>query len=96
MDYVRVRNYPAEEWSKYSYVQNPDLLTDKEFLDELGREFIGERRRRPDLIRWGKFGSSWWNKKEDPNDGVERKYFPIPQNQLNASPVLVQTTPGWE
>lgn len=96
LDYVRVRNYPAEEWSKYSYVQNPDLLTDKEFLDELGREFIGERRRRPDLIRWGKFGSSWWNKKEDPNDGVERKYFPIPQNQLNASPVLVQTTPGWE
>ena len=95
LDYVRIRNYPTEEWSKYSYVANPAKLTDAEFLDEWGREFLGERRRRVDLIRWGKFGEAWWNKEKDPSD-KEYTYFPIPQNQLNASPVLKQTTPGWE
>ena len=35
-------------------------------------------------------------KEKDPQDGVERNYFPIPQKQLNASPILKQTTPGWE
>ena len=63
LDYVRVRNYPAEEWSKYSYVANLDKLTDSEFLDATDKEY---------------------------------SYFPIPQNQLNASPILKQTTPGWE
>jgi len=95
LDYVRERNYPASEWSKYSYVQNPELLTDKEFIKEWGREFIGERRRRTDLVRWGKFGEEWWNKEKDPS-GKELNYFPIPQKQLNASPILKQTTPGWE
>mgnify|MGYP000110926752 FL=1 len=66
LDYVRIRNYPTEEWSKYSYVANPAKLTDAEFLDEWGREFLGERRRRVDLIRWGKFGEAWWNKEKDP------------------------------
>lgn len=47
------------------------------------------------LDRWGKFGEAWWNKEKDPSD-KEYTYFPIPQNQLNASPVLKQTTPGWE
>lgn len=95
LDHVRVRNYPADEWSKYSYKANPAKLTDAEFLDELGREFIGERRRRIDLIRWNKFGEAWWNKGKDATD-KEYTYFPIPQNQLNASPILKQTTPGWE
>lgn len=95
LDYVRVRNYPAEEWNKYSYKANPSLLTDQEFIDEWGREFIGERRRRMDLVRWNKFHEEWWNKGVDATD-KEYKYFPIPQNQLNASPILKQTTPGWE
>ena len=95
LDYVRVRNYPAEEWPKYSYVANPGKLTDAELLDEWGREFIGERRRRIDLIRWNKFHEEWWNKEKDATD-KEYSYFPIPQKQLNASPILKQTTPGWE
>lgn len=94
LDYVRVRNYPAAEWSKYSYVSNLANLTDAEFIDELGREFIGERRRRMDLVRWNKFSEPWWNKGKDATD-KEYSYFPIPQNQLNASPILKQTTPGW-
>ena len=95
LDYVRVRNYPAEEWSKYSYKANPDKLTDSEFIDEWGREFIGESRRRTDLVRWKSYNKAWWNKEVDATD-KEYNYFPIPQNQLNASPILRQTTPGWE
>ena len=94
LDFTRVRNYPADEWGKYSYVQNPALLTDQEFVDEWGREFIGERRRRSDLIRWGRFGNAWWDKDVDPSD-KEYTIFPIPKRQLDANPLLKQTTKGW-
>ena len=94
LDFIRVRNYPADEWGKYSYVQNPALLTDQEFVDEWGREFIGERRRRSDLIRWGRFGNAWWDKDVDPSD-KEYTIFPIPKRQLDANPLLKQTTKGW-
>ena len=56
---------------------------------------MGDPRRRIDLIRWNKFHEEWWNKGKDATD-KEYSYFPIPQNQLNASPILKQTTPGWE
>lgn len=94
LDFVRVRNYPAEEWSKYSYTQNPALLTDQELVDEWGREFIGERRRRMDLIRWGRFGDAWWDKAPDASD-KEYTIFPIPKRQMDANPLLKQTTRGW-
>ena len=94
LDFVRIRNYPADEWSKYSYTQNPAMLTDQEFVDEWGREFIGERRRRPDLIRWGRFGNAWWDKDVDPSD-KEYTIFPIPKRQMDANPLLKQTTKGW-
>lgn len=94
LDYVRIRNYPADQWNKYSYAQNPALLTDQEFIDEWGREFIGERRRRMDLVRWGRFGDTWWDKSADPND-KEYSIFPIPKRQLDANPLLKQTTKGW-
>jgi hypothetical protein len=98
LDAVRERNFPPEVWSSKSYVNHPERLTDAEMLKEWGREFIGERRRRTDLIRWGMFGKAWWAKKDDSTlaDGKERTYFPIPQRQLNANPELKQTTPGWE
>ena len=54
--------------------------------------------RRPldfDCRHWNKFHEEWWNKGKDATD-KEYSYFPIPQNQLNASPILKQTTPGWE
>ena len=91
--YVTIRR---KSGGNYSYSNHLDRLTDTEFLKDWGREFMGERRRRTDLVRWGKFGEAWWNKEKDPQDGVERNYFPIPQKQLNASPILKQTTPGWE
>lgn len=95
LDAVRKRNYPNSEWDKYSYESNPSLLTDQEFIDEWGREFLGEHRRRTDLIRWGRFGDAWWDKEVDKTD-KEYTIFPIPSKALNANPLLKQTTRGWE
>lgn len=98
LDAVRKRYFSDADWPSQSYVQHPDKLTDIEFVREWGREFIGERRRRIDLVRWGMFGKAWWAKADDSTigDNKERSYFPIPQRQLNANPNLKQTTPGWE
>ncbi|WP_339070944.1 RagB/SusD family nutrient uptake outer membrane protein [Chitinophaga sp. 212800008-4] len=88
---VRVRNYPAGSESLYK----PDgsQLTDQEMLDEWGREFLVEARRRTDLIRWGVFNSgTWWDKKPDADDHTA--IFPLGQNVLNASPGLKQN-PGY-
>lgn len=62
-------------------------LTDDELLDEFGREFAWEGRRRQDVIRFGVFGEPWFGK---PSTGPNAKLFPIPQNALNTNPNLVQ------
>jgi hypothetical protein len=88
---VRARNYPPGSPSLY----NPDgsQLNDQEILDEWGREFVMEGRRRIDLIRWGKFNSGvWWDKQPDADDHT--KIFPIGETILNTSPQLVQN-PGY-
>lgn len=85
LDAVRERNFPAESWAQESYVNNTSRLTDDEFVDELGREFIGERHRRTDLIRWNRFGNEWWDKTTDSQD---KTVFPIPTRALNANPLL--------
>ncbi len=95
LDAVRQRNYPEAEWPKYSYEQNIATLTDQEFIDEWGREFLGEHRRRTDLIRWGRFSEAWWNKEQDKTD-KDYEVFPIPSRILNSNPFLKQTTRGWE
>ncbi len=87
LDAVRKRNFPDELWPANSFVNNPDKLTDTEFLNELGREFLGERRRRTDLVRFNRFGDAWWDK---PRDATDRSVFPIPVRQLNANPLLKQ------
>jgi hypothetical protein len=93
LDLVRKRYYTSEDWINYSYELNPSLLTDDELIDEWGREFLGERRRRIDLIRWGLFSNaSWWDKSPDQTN---QDIFPIPYRALNANPFLNQTTPGF-
>ena len=62
-------------------------LTDDELLDEFGREFAWEGRRRQDQIRFGDWGKTWWNK---PASGPTAKLFPIPQTALSANSKLVQ------
>jgi len=62
-----------------------------EFLAERGREMFQESSRRTDLIRFGKFQDSWWEKT---NADAFRNLFPIPVNQINAAPDLTQN-PGY-
>ena len=57
-------------------------ITADSFLAERGREMFMEVTRRQDLIRFGKWGSSWWEKT---NSDAYRIVFPIPQSQIDAS-----------
>jgi hypothetical protein len=85
---VRKRYYPAGSPSLYN-----GELTEKELLDEWGREFLGEGRRRTDLIRFNKFTTGvWWDKDADASDHT--KLYPIGTEILNASPQLKQN-PGY-
>jgi hypothetical protein len=61
-------------------------------LDELGWEFCQEARRRQDLIRFNVFTTKKWLS-HAPN-GDYRSLFPIPDDELNKNPNLVQN-PGY-
>ncbi len=89
---VRKRNYPAEDWQDVLYEPEGRVkLTEQELLDEWGREFFAEGRRRIDLIRFGKFNSgSWWDKQPDADDHTE--IFPIPRTAMETNHALVQNT----
>jgi hypothetical protein len=89
---VRKRNYPVGSPSLY----NPDgsQLTDQEMLDEWGREFLFENRRRIDLIRWGVYNTgTWWDKQPDADDHT--KILPIHTNVLNAQAGVIKQNPGY-
>jgi len=88
---VRKRNYPAGSPSLYD--SSGIQLTDQEMLDEWGREFLVEGRRRTDMIRWGVFNSgTWWDKHPDADDHT--KIFPIGQVVMSVSPQMKQN-PGY-
>lgn len=62
------------------------------FLDELGWEFVGEARRRTDMIRFGVYQTkNWYNHVPQ---GEHTTLFPIGISQLNTNPNLVQN-PGY-
>lgn len=91
LNQVRKRNFPAGSPSLYR--SDGSQLTDQEMLDEWGREFFGENRRRTDLIRWGVFSTgTWWDKKPDADKHTE--IFPIGRDILNVNPQLKQN-PGY-
>lgn len=88
---VRKRYYPANSPSLYPASGN--TLTEQELLDEWGREFLGEGRRRTDLIRFDQFNTgTWWDKQPDADKHTS--IFPIGFNVLNVSPQLKQN-PGY-
>lgn len=88
---VRKRNYPAGSTSLYP--SDGSTLTEAELLDEWGREFLGEGRRRTDLIRFNKYNTGvWWDKTADADDHT--KIFPIGQSVLGVSSQLTQN-PGY-
>lgn len=87
---VRKRYYPQEKWDDYLYAPDGKVsLTEQELLDEWGREFLGEGRRRIDLIRFGRFNTgSWWDKSPDGDDHT--KIYPIPRKSLDTNHKLKQ------
>jgi starch-binding outer membrane protein, SusD/RagB family len=88
---VRKRNYP--DGSPSLYAADGSDLTDIEMLDEWGREFIGEGRRRTDLIRWGVFNTgTWWDKQPDADNHTI--IYPIGRNVTNLAPNL-KPNPGY-
>ncbi|GET25603.1 RagB/SusD family nutrient uptake outer membrane protein [Prolixibacter sp. NT017] len=91
LNVVRKRYYPAGSASLYP--EDGSKLTESELLDEWGREFLGEGRRRTDLIRFGKFNSTWWDKSADPDNHTE--IYPIGLTVLGVSPQLKQN-PGYD
>lgn len=66
-------------------------LTADNLLTERGREFFYEGWRRQDLIRFGKYNGTWAFK---PASTPNKNIFPIPAQQINANPNLVQN-PGY-
>lgn len=91
---VRRRNYPEENLEKVLYAPEGEAVLDMdEMLDEWGREFFAESRRRIDLIRFDKFNKgSWWDKTPDADEHT--RIFPIMRPILNANLKLVQN-PGY-
>jgi hypothetical protein len=66
-------------------------LTAENLLAERGREVFAEGYRRQDLIRFGKYNDTWWEK---PVSDPSKNIFPIPQEQLNSNSNLTQN-PGY-
>ena len=52
-----------------------------------------ETSRRTDLIRFGRYNDSWWEKASDPSDHVN--IFPIPQEQITAAGGTLTQNPGY-
>jgi hypothetical protein len=94
LNQVRKRNYPVEKHAEYLYAPDgPVQLTENELIDEWGREFFAEGRRRTDLCRWNKFTTgTWWDKQPDADSHTD--IFPISRRALGANRNLVQN-PGY-
>jgi len=86
---VRARSFkPGATGSGYT----TQTLTLDELLNERGREFSYEMKRREDLIRFGHFEDAWWEKTADANK--DHELYPIPANILTSNPALKQN-PGY-
>ena len=65
-----------------------DNLDEYRMLDEWMIEFLGEGRRRTDLIRWDKFVTeSWWD--HTPLNDKNKNLFPIPNSAISANLSLI-------
>jgi len=73
-------------------VANMTNITADSFLAERGREMFQESARRTDLIRFGKYNGTWWEKPVSP---AHVNIFPIPQTQITASAGTLRQNPGY-
>ena len=90
---VRKRNYPSADWNTVLYApEGSAKLNMQEMLNEWGREFFAEGRRRIDLIRFDKFLKAWWDKDADADDHT--LVFPFHPDILGANKHLKQN-PGY-
>ena len=70
-----------------------DNLDEYRMLDEWMIEFLGEGRRRTELIRWDKFVTeSWWD--HTPLNDKNKNLFPIPNSAISANN-LIEQNPGY-
>lgn len=85
---------------RYFTGSDPNPVTDTNLdewrmLDEWMIEFIGEGRRRTDLVRWDKYTTeSWW---DHPADGPSKAHFnrfPIPEEAMGSNN-LIEQNPGY-
>ena len=73
----------------------PSDFDEYRLLDEWLIEFIGEARRRMDLVRWNKFTTeAWWDHPADGPSKAHLNRFPIPASAINANNKLEQN-PGY-
>ena len=85
---------------RYFKNADPDPVTaanldEWRMLDEWMIEFIGEGRRRTDLVRWNKYTTqSWWDHPADGDSKAHQNRFPIPE-QAMASNQLIEQNPGY-
>ncbi|SKB29075.1 Starch-binding associating with outer membrane [Parapedobacter luteus] len=87
----RERAFSPEDWPEARYTTA--TLTMDELLEERGREFIFEGKRRTDIIRFGKFThGTWWD--HQPTNDPNKEIYPIPHTQIAINPNLVQN-PGY-
>lgn len=87
---VRARNFENGDDPNPATADNLDKYR---MLDEWGTEFLGEGRRRTDLIRWNAFVTeAWWDHESSGSEHLRR--FPVPQNALSGNNALEQN-PGY-
>lgn len=87
---VRKRNFENEADPDPCTAAN---LDEWRMLVEWGIEFLGEGRRRTDLLRWNKFvEADWWDHKATNNQYF--KVFPIPNDAISGNP-LIEPNPGY-
>lgn len=85
---------------RYFVDSDPDPVTEANLdewrmLDEWMIEFIGEGRRRIDLIRWDKYTTeSWWDHPADGPSKAHYNRFPISSQVLGSNP-LIEQNPGY-
>ena len=84
---VRKRYYP--EGSSSLYLADGSQLTEQEFLDEWGREFLAEGLRRTVLCRFGVYTTAeWWDKRPEADNHTMLLLYH--RTILAANPNLVQ------
>lgn len=78
---------------------DPDPVTEENLdkyrmVDEWGMEFLGEGRRRTDLIRWNLFTTErWWA--HEPTNDPNRRLFPVPTNAISGNNNLLPNNSGY-